>query len=329
MSNIKGRLFKVLKEKTTVVTRAGFWRIPHNTRDDEVSLKLGRYTKPKDWDKAEQPEMLNPKSELTLDNAEFLALVEFIQQNYEPFRQGVKAFIPLDKPFDKANAVQIRALFSLPNKHELVNFVMNNDVIPQDLAAALEHARRARAINEFETMLKGDLLEANWQRWFEENSWVLGSEFVRVLDERHIDTQHISDFLMQAYDGFLDVVEIKRPEGNLQFWAPTKDHGNLIPASDLVKAITQASRYIYEIERQADSVKFLDRVDQVRTVKPRGILILGRSNEWDAEQREAFRILNSNYHNLSIMTYDHVLQRAQCMVGINESEPEPSNTVPW
>lgn len=316
MSNIKGRLFRVLKEKATVVTRAGFWRIPHNTRDDEVSLKLGRYTKPKDWEGGEQAETLKPKSELTLDNEEFLSLIEFLQEHYEPFRQGIKAFIPLDNPFEKSNAEQIRALFSLPDKQALVDFVLNNDVIPGDLSAALEHAKRARAINAFETMLAGDLLEGNWQKWFEENSWVLGSEFVRVLDERHIDTQHISDFLMQAYDGFLDVVEIKRPEGNLQFWSPRPDHGNLIPAPDLVRAITQASRYIFEVEREANSVKFLDRVDQVRTVKPRGILIFGRSKDWNGEQCEAYRILNSNYHNLSIMTYDHVLHRAKRMVGI-------------
>tara|TARA_R100001129_G_scaffold105072_1_gene71816 strand:- start:521 stop:1507 length:987 start_codon:yes stop_codon:yes gene_type:complete len=328
VSNVKGWLFKVLKEKATVVTRAGFWRIPHNTRDDDVSLKIGRYTKPKDWREDEQPETLKPKSELTLNNDEFLALIEFIQENYEPFRQGVKAFIPLDRPFDKSNAEQIRALFSLPDKQALVDFVLNNDVIPGDLSAALEHAKRVRAINEFETMLAGDLVEANWQKWFEENSWVLGSEFVRVLDERHIDTQHISDFLMQAYDGFLDVVEIKRPEGSLQFWSPRPDHGNLIPAPDLVKAITQASRYIFEVEREANSVKFLDRVDQVRTVKPRGILIFGRSHDWNNEQGEAYRILNSNYHNLSIMTYDHVLQRAKRMVGIEAPVPSEDN-IPW
>jgi hypothetical protein len=158
MSNIKGRLFKVLKEKATVVTRAGFWRIPHNTREDGVSLKLGRYTKPKDWGEDEQAETLKPKSELTLDNEEFLALIEFLQEHYEPFRQGIKAFIPLDKPFEKSNAEQIRALFSLPDKQALVNFVLNNDVIPSDLSAALEHAKRTRAIAEFETMLEVNLL---------------------------------------------------------------------------------------------------------------------------------------------------------------------------
>ena len=86
----------------------------------------------------------------------------------------------------------------------------------------------------------------------------------------------------------------------------------------MVKAITQASRYIYEVEREANSVKFLDLVNQVRTVKPRGILIFGRSHDWGDDQREAYRILNSNYHNLSIMTYDHVLERAKRMIGIKE-----------
>jgi hypothetical protein len=112
-----------------------------------------------------------------------------------------------------------------------------------------------------------------------------------------------------------DVIEIKRPEGGLQFWASTTDHGNFFPTSDLIKAITQATRYIFEVEREANSVKFLERVDNVRTIKPRGILIFGRSCSWDDKQREAYRILNSSYHNLSIMTYDHVLDRAKRMIG--------------
>ena len=51
-----------------------------------------------------------------------------------------------------------------------------------------------------------------------------------------------------------------------------------------------------------------------------GILIFCRSNDWNNEQREAFRILNSSYHNLTIMTYDHVLNRAKRILGIDEVE---------
>ncbi len=310
-------LAKVLRSKPSVVTRAVFWKIPHNTEREDIRLKLGRYKKPADFDENEVPENLDPKSELTLDREEFLSLIEFLRLHYEPFRQGVKAFIPLDRPFDPDNAQQIRALFSLPDKRELIKFILRNDVIPEELQAGLQQARRARAVREFQKMLGEDLREGPWQKWFQENSWVLGSQFVRVVDERHIDTQHISDFLMEAYDGFLDVVEIKRPQGGLAFWSPTLDHGNYVPSTDLTKAVTQASRYIFEVEREANSVKFLERVGGVKTVKPRCVLVFGRSDDWNAEQMESYRILNASFHNLTVLTYDHVLTRARRISGID------------
>jgi hypothetical protein len=311
------RLVKVLRSRATVITRAVFWSIPHNSGKEDISLKIGRYKKSLEMPPDEIPELLQPKSELTLDDEEFKALIEFLQEQYEPFRQGVKAFIPLDKPYEKENAAQIRALFALPDKQKLVQFILNHDVIPEDLAAGLQQAHRNRAIKQFASMLEQDEKEPAWQEWFEKNSWVLGSEFVRILDQRDIDVQNISDFLMEAYDGFLDVVEIKRPEGGLQFWAASLDHGNYVPSTDLTKAITQASRYIYEVEREANSVKFLERVGQIKTVKPRCILIFGRSSKWNNSQIEAYRILNAGFHNITIMTYDHVLGRAKRIVGVN------------
>ncbi|MGD2095719.1 MAG: hypothetical protein PVH77_12000, partial [Phycisphaerales bacterium] len=71
MSKVKSQKFTVLKNKKTVITRAGFWMVPHHTNEDEVFLKVGRYKKPKDWTEEEIPEELDPKSELTLDSEEF------------------------------------------------------------------------------------------------------------------------------------------------------------------------------------------------------------------------------------------------------------------
>jgi len=316
-----GRLPTILKRKASVVTRAMLWRIPHTSGEEDVRLKIGRYRWTEDLD--EVAESLNPKSELTLDQEEFQSLLKFLGDNYEPFRKGVKAFIPLDRPFDAENASQIKALFSLPDKRELVSFILKNDVIPTELEAGLRQARRARAANEFAQMLQTDLREADWQGWFQSNSWVLGSQFVRILEERQIDVQHISDFLMEAYDGFLDVVEIKRPEGGLAFWATALDHGNHVPSTELTKAVTQATRYIYEVEREANSVKFLERVDSVKTVKPRCILVFGRSRGWSDAQMEAYRIFNASFHNLTVLTYDHVLARARRIAGL-DAEPAVS-----
>ena len=256
MSKIKAQS-QVLRNRKTVITRAVFWKIPHNSDVEDVRLKLGRYRKPEDIFDDEAPEFAQPKSELTLDQEEFANLINFLQDHYEPFKAGVKAYIPLDSPFERESAEQIKALFSLPEKREIVRFIVDNDVIPEELRVGLEHARRLRAIRAFERMLKDDLKEQPWQKWFEKHSWVLGSEFVRVLEERTIDTQNISDFLLQAYDGFLDIVEIKRPEGALNFWSEKLDHGNYVPSTDLIKAISQASRYIFEVETGGEQCEIL------------------------------------------------------------------------
>ncbi len=319
MGKLEDYLVATLKDKKTVVTKAIFWKIPHKSQKEDIHLKLGRYKKHKQIPNLEFPENADPKSELTLDNEEFVALITFLKDNYEPFRQGAKAFIPLDRPFEKENAEQLKALFSLPERKGLFDFIVKNRIIPGDLELALQHVRRVRAIRQFENMLESDLQEQRWEEWFQKNDWVLGSDFVRVLDERNIDTSNISDFLMEAYDGFLDIIEIKRPEGNLKFWGSTLDHGNYVPSQDLVKAVTQASRYIYELEREANSIKFLEKVGGVKTVKPRCILVFGRSNIWNQRQQEALRILNAGYHNLTVMTYDHVAQRAKRMVGVEEN----------
>ena len=79
--------------------------------------KIGRYKKPTNvFLESEVPETLEPKSELTLDQEEFTNLIKFIQDHYEPFKAGVKAYIPLYSPFDDDSANQIKALFSLPEK---------------------------------------------------------------------------------------------------------------------------------------------------------------------------------------------------------------------
>ncbi len=216
----------------------------------------------------------------------------------------------------------LKTFFKNPDKQKMMDLIISNNILPNDLIISLQIRKKTEAIHNYESMLKQNLVEQKWQSWFQENSWVLGSEFVEILDERVIDTAHITDYLMKAYDGFLDIIEIKRPEGDFKFWADEMDHSNYVPSNSLMKAITQAVKYIYEIEREANSIKFLERVKNTKTIKPRCILIFGRSDNWNQEQREAYRILNASYHNLTILTYDHVLDRAKKIIGIDISRSQ-------
>jgi hypothetical protein len=305
-----GYIPTVLRITKKVVTRAVFWRIAHHTKEEsDVCLKIGRYNR-----SVFSPETLENetcKSELTLDDGEFKNLIKFISDNYAPFKIGVKKYIPITNDLDEESIDNLKAIFANPDKHKLLEFIAKNNILPAELITNLQLQSKRTAVQEYETMLEDDLVEPDWQKWFKQNDWILGSEFVKIIDDRRVDTKNITDFLMQAYDGFLDIIEIKRPNGNLKFWADVKDHDNYIPSADLTKAITQATKYIYEVEREANSVKFGEQHGYVKVIKPRCILIFGRSNNWNDEQKEAYRILNASYHNLNIMTYDHVLSRAK------------------
>ena len=316
MTSIESSRAVVLREKPTVVTRALFWKIPHHSGREDIAFKIGRYRRSPNHSGPESLEMENPRSALTLDNEETKALIKYLQDSYEPFRQGVNAFIPLNRPYNNESAEQLKAFFTHP-ENDLINFILTKEIIPEHVVVALQQARRLTAIDEFEQMLQGNHVEQKWQAWFTKNDWVLGSEFVRIIDERDIDTKRISDFLMQAYDGFLDIIEIKRPEGGLNFWDSNIDHGNYVPSAALTKAIAQSQRYLFEVEQEANSAKFVERVGGIKTVKPRCTLIFGRSFDWNQDQVEGYRILNASYHSLTIMTYDHVLRRAKRMVGID------------
>jgi hypothetical protein len=304
---------RVLKDKITVITRASFWKIPHDSGKNDVRLKIGRYNK-----KIEQSgfvtetlENNNPKSELTLDDDEFKGLIDYISEKYEPFRLGIKKYVSLDDSFSKEGIEFLRAIFENKDKKQVLQQLINNRIVPEDFIKALSSVNKLLAIREFEKMLKMDLSENQWQPWFKKNDWVLGSDYVNILDDRNIDTRNIADYLMQAYDGFLDVIEIKRPGGGLQFWADGKDHNNYYPSMALIKAITQSYNYIHEVELEANSDKFIQRMNGIRAIKPRCVLIFGRSENWDEEQKKSYRMLNCNYQNITILTYDHVLNRAK------------------
>ena len=191
-------------------------------------------------------------------------------------------------------------------------FSTSTDSVISDAAIA---AKRRAAVAEFERLLSEDANEHRFQRWFQDNAWVLGSDCVRILDERRIDLRNIADFLVEGYDGRADVIELKRPR--LEFWESEKDHDNYIPHPHLVAAIVQAQNYQFELEGEMNSYKTHKRLGGIPIAKPSALLIYGRSCNWDDDQFEAQRLLNAGFTNLNVITYDQVLHRARIVIGSN------------
>ena len=262
--------------------------------------------------------MLIPKLDkaITLRANELEELITYIQEYYTPLNIGMTEFISVND--DIAKLFSKIQSFRIPD-NEVVNKLMESGILTENLSVAITAAERNRAISEFENAIIRGEAEQYWQKWFTNNKWILGSEYLNILSERDIDEKHIADYLMRSIDGFLDVVEIKKPD--LQFWSIDKSHNNLYPSSQLSAAISQCLNYLYRIELKSNSAEFIERVG-CKTVKPQCLLIYGRSNNWRDEHFRAFRILNSAYHQLHILTYDQLLTRAKQLLGIEESEEE-------
>lgn len=294
----------ILKEKQRVYSEALLMKIPHkHTSEPDISLKIGRYRLPLSL------ESRNPKSELTLDNDELNALIKYVSESYKPIRLGAGEYISTSGDEGKL-LISFKELIS--KKADVARLLIDNNILSEQVFAAAAFIKKQSAVHKFEEELKNTQPESFWQNWFASNKWLLGSEFIQIVNERDIDTANIADYLMRAVDGFVDLVEIKRPNEML-FWANTKDHNNYVPSSDLIKAITQCLNYLYAIEQEANSVKFIERIG-CKVIKPRCTLVFGRSKEWNEEQKQAYRILNAAYNQLSIVTYDHLLLRAQSIL---------------
>lgn len=294
-----------LQMKKRVCSEAILMRIPHAHADvQDISLKIGRYNIPYGL------ESKKPKSELTLNNEELDALIRYISENYKPLTLGQGEYINVSE--ESATLVEnFKRL--IEGQSDTARMLIENGILSDNVFLAASVIKKRDALIELQEKLQEEQPERYWQEWFTRNKWVLGSDFAQIVDERVIDTENIADYIMKSYDGFVDLVEIKKPNG-LPFWASTKDHGNYVPSADLAKAITQCLNYIYAIELEANSTKFARRIGS-RVIKPRCILIFGRSYDWNDEQREAYRILNAAYNQVSILMYDHISERAQNVLG--------------
>ena len=194
------------------------------------------------------------------------------------------------------------------------------------LTAALELDRRTRAVEQFEHELEKQHLEGYWKSFFKEHVWMFGGSHVAILDEARIDIESTTDLPIEVEGGFMDIVELKRPDS--EFWAGTTRGGkylyrgkHLVPHYELEGAIAQLTSYILQAEKQVANTDFL-RVHDVRPLKPRGLVVHGRSDNWGDHEWNAFRLLNDNLHGIQVMTFDHLLAQARRAVDLSQSSEE-------
>lgn len=279
-----------------------------------------------------QQTTVNMPSKLPLDTSETKVLFDHLVNLYQIGSQGIRrgqatvAILRDEESIirtDTSRAQLIRKLLESNHGAEVWELLVQLEPdLAKKLSLSLVVQERQRAIVTFEAALEEDKNELFWQRLIEANLWMLGSGNVALLDERRLDIKNIADLPIAIEGGFMDIVELKRP--GLPFWARRSSGETvlyrdkyLVPNFELAGAIAQTSHYILQAEKKVADSDF-QKTHGITPLKPRGLVIHGRSQEWGDEQWEAFRLLNDHLHGLQVMTFDHLLAQAKRALSISE-----------
>jgi hypothetical protein len=91
---------------------------------------------------------------------------------------------------------------------------------------------------------------------------------------------------MESLDGFLDLIELKRPK--YEIFQHDTSHNCYYPTSDLSKVIGQCLFYLQKLD---DYKLNLEKEYKVKILCPRIKIITGKTNNFNDEQFNALRML--------------------------------------
>jgi Shedu protein SduA, C-terminal len=157
-----------------------------------------------------------------------------------------------------------------------------------------------------------DVSETDVQRFLEANPWIVGLGYVRARPRVEIPRGEV-DFVLERYDGFFDILELKGPRdpviveaGPRQPRPPSASSYSLGPG--LSKALAQSHLYRSNLDRGRDLTTQYGLSD---ARQPRVIILAGRSSTLSETGREILRHLNLSLHRVEILPYDRLADRTE------------------
>ncbi len=183
----------------------------------------------------------------------------------------------------------------------------------------------------------GDWTEAEWQRFFERNTWIFGYglryQFLHVLQERpYLGGRDFTrsggqegDFLMatEAALRFTVLVEIKKPESDL-VKETTYRNRTFHLGEDLTGGVSQLQqqcwRWANEGSRASEALDLLESRG-IYTHEPKSILVIGNiaSLGGSRDKIRTFESFRSSLRHPEVLTFDELLARAQQIVATANS----------
>lgn len=194
---------------------------------------------------------------------------------------------------------------------------VTGQVLVQRTTDRIADARAAMA--DYERLLTNPATnETTMQRFIESNLWLLGLDYAHMR-ARHPVPRGTLDFILQRFDGFHDLLELKSPHDPV-IRAPTISDGG-IPASassyslspDLAQALAQAHVYRDVLSRSESINEDLYGLPHARDA--RLIIVIGRADAMPSDCARVLREINKSLHHVEVVPYDILARRANAVLG--------------
>ncbi len=206
----------------------------------------------------------------------------------------------------------------------------------ESLLAEFEIQKFEYIYTELKSMLAiaDSYTEKDWQTKILGFLLFIFPKYIAVLENVHVKdfysnpgntTDRYIDLMLVDSNGSIDIIEVKKPFANALL-SRHKYRNNHTPRSELAGTIMQAEKYLFhlskwgsageqEIYRKRKSE--LPAGIELKITNPKAMILLGRDNDFNGEQRFDFEIIRRKYANmLDIMTYDDLLRRLENIIAM-------------
>lgn len=190
------------------------------------------------------------------------------------------------------------------------------EILVERIPERIQDAREA--LSDYEQLLSEPTTsETAMQQFIEAHMWLLGLDYA-VMRPRKTGPSGASDFLLQRYDGFHDLLELKSPQDDI-IRAPSVRELEPVPSPHeyalspaLAQALAQAIVYRDRLTRHAAAADELHGLPYARD--PRLIIVVGRASSLPEHRRRVLFELNKSLHRMEVVPYDVLALRAKAML---------------
>ena len=191
-------------------------------------------------------------------------------------------------------------------------------------------------IKRYESMIVKKLPESTWQRFLNENPFILtlafGYPVIKVHGQASVGGrtifgtgEKIADFLVKnSMTNNVAIVEIKKPQTKLLNQKQVSN-GVYAPSGELVGAINQTLDQKHRLEQDIAQIKVNSRVYDIESYSVHCCLIVGKvpGNE---DRLRSFEMFRGNSKDVEIITFDELLEKLKHLREfLNSPEPDLDN----